>query len=259
MTSNRPDTCCYKGFKHEGEATGQMEQWGDFEVYVKYPENKSTERAILFLTDVIGHRSINSQLLADQFAANGYFVVMPDLFYGDAIELNQLGELDIPKWFGGGYSARGIGHDASIVDPIVETCLSQMRLKHHCKKIGAVGYCFGAKYVVRFLRPDQAKIDVGYGAHPSQIARDELQAIKGPFAIAAAAHDHVFPPEKRHERHPQNRPWFAFLAITCDDRNCQNLVGDALKAISDKAWITTEERSSAIGKMVDVIMEAPEE
>ncbi|KIY03553.1 uncharacterized protein Z520_00244 [Fonsecaea multimorphosa CBS 102226] len=199
MTSHRPDTCCFKGFKHEGEATGQIEQWNYFEVYVKYPENKSTEKAILFLTDIIGHRSINSQLMADQFAANGYFVVMPDLFYGDAIELNKVGELDIAKWFVGGYSAKGIGHDPTTVDPIIETCLSEMRLKHHCKKIGAVGYCFGAKYVVRYLRPDQAKIDVGYGAHPSHIAKDELEGIKGPFAIAAAENDHVFPPEKRHE------------------------------------------------------------
>ncbi|KIW23500.1 uncharacterized protein PV07_11693 [Cladophialophora immunda] len=199
MTSHGPSTCCYRGFKHEGEATGQIEQWKDFEVYVKYPENKSTDKAILFLTDVIGHRSINSQLMVDQLAANGYFVVMPDLFYGDAIELNKIGELDIPKWFAGGYSAKGIGHGPSTVDPIVETCLSEMRAKYHCKKIGAMGYCFGAKYVVRYLRPDQAQIDVGYAAHPSLIEKDELQGIKGPFAIAAAENDHVFPPEKRHE------------------------------------------------------------
>lgn len=28
------------------------------------------------MTNVIGHQFINSQLIADQFAANGYFVVM---------------------------------------------------------------------------------------------------------------------------------------------------------------------------------------
>ncbi len=67
------------------------------------------------------------------------------------------------------------------------------------QKIGPVGYCFGAKYVVRHLRPDQAKIDAGYGAHPSHIEKEELQDIKGPLAIAAAADDHLFPHEKREE------------------------------------------------------------
>lgn len=65
------------------------------------------------------------------------------------------------------------------------------------QKIGAVGYCFGAKYVVRFLKP--GKIDVGYCAHPSFVDDEELQAIQGPFAISAAETDSIFPTEKRHK------------------------------------------------------------
>jgi dienelactone hydrolase len=65
------------------------------------------------------------------------------------------------------------------------------------QKIAAVGYCFGAKYVVRHLRPN--KIDVGYVAHPSFVEADELKAIEGPFSIAAAETDAIFPAEKRHE------------------------------------------------------------
>ena len=64
------------------------------------------------------------------------------------------------------------------------------------KKIGAVGYCFGGKYVVRFLKAGH--IDVGYSAHPSFVDEDELKAIKGPFAISAAETDQIFPTEKRH-------------------------------------------------------------
>lgn len=65
------------------------------------------------------------------------------------------------------------------------------------QKIGAVGYCFGAKYVVRFLKPGQ--VDVGYCAHPSFVEDKELEAIKGPLAISAAETDHIFPTEKRHK------------------------------------------------------------
>ena len=63
-------------------------------------------------------------------------------------------------------------------------------------KIGAVGYCFGAKYVVRHYKDG---IDVGYLAHPSFVERDELAAITGPVSIAAAETDSIFPTEKRHE------------------------------------------------------------
>lgn len=42
------------------------------------------------------------------------------------------------------------------------------------------------------------------------------------------------------------------------DWNCQNWVGDTLREISDKAWIKGHDRSSAIQKMVDLVMEAPE-
>ncbi|KIW72947.1 hypothetical protein PV04_01105 [Phialophora macrospora] len=199
MTSHPPSSCCYIGVKHDGTSTGEILDLGDFEAYVKYPQDGSTKHGILMLTDVIGHRGINSQLIADQFAANGYFVLMPDLFYGDAIALNRIADLDIVKWFGGGYSHRGIGHGPSTVDPVVERSLSEMRTKYKCQKIGAAGYCFGAKYVVRHLHSGQGDIDAGFVAHPTQIDKDELQAITGALAIAAAEEDAQFPPEKRHE------------------------------------------------------------
>lgn len=67
------------------------------------------------------------------------------------------------------------------------------------QKIGGVGYCFGAKYVVRHLNPDVFKIDVGYIAHPSSVTMEELRGIKGPLSIAAAEIDAIFPAEKRYE------------------------------------------------------------
>lgn len=59
-----------------------------------------------------------------------------------------------------------------------------------------MGYCFGAKYVVRFLK--KGVIDVGYSAHPSFVEEEELKGIEGPYAISAAETDSIFPTEKRH-------------------------------------------------------------
>ena len=125
---------------------------------------------------MIGHKFINAQLIADQFAANGYFVMMPDLFHGDPIPLNRPADFDIMKWMK--------PHGPDSVDPIIATALEELRGKYGAKNVGAVGYCFGAKYVVRFLK--KGKIDAGYGAHPSFVQPDELKAIEGPLSISAA-------------------------------------------------------------------------
>jgi hypothetical protein len=48
-------------------------------------------------------------------------------------------------------------------------------------------YCFEAKYVVRHIRTDHAEIDVGYCAHSSLVEKNELQEVKGQFAISTAS------------------------------------------------------------------------
>lgn len=78
-----------------------------------------------------------------------------------------------------------------------------MRSEMGVKRIGAVGYCFGGKYVARFTgkvgADAGATADVGYTAHPSFIDADELKAINAPLSISAAETDQVFPAEKRRE------------------------------------------------------------
>lgn len=77
------------------------------------------------LTDIIGHRFTNAQLLADQFAANGYFVMMPDLFGGDAVPLNRPEGFNMQEW--------KKGHGPAAIDPIVDACLAELRNKYNCK------------------------------------------------------------------------------------------------------------------------------
>lgn len=159
------------------------------DAYWAYPESKKTDTAIILLTDVIGIRWPNPQLIADQFAANGYFVVMPDIFNGDPLKLNRPADFDFPAW--------RLKHGTDVVDPIVEATIKELKEKHGVKKIGLVGYCFGAKSVVRFLK--KGVTDVGFVAHPSFISDEEVKGIEGPLSIAAAETDQIFPPDKRHQ------------------------------------------------------------
>jgi dienelactone hydrolase len=176
------------------------------ETYFAYPSDKSTEKAILLITDVIGHNFINAQLIADQFAANGYFVVMPDLFAGDPVPLNRPEGFQIMDWLK--------NHLPDKTDPIIEAALKEMQEKYGCKKIGAVGYCFGAKYVARYLK--KGKIDVGYCAHPSFVEEDEILGIQGPFSIAAARMNH-FPPTSSTSSRPPHWPEYSLLSLVETD------------------------------------------
>ncbi|KAK3115155.1 hypothetical protein LTR53_005797 [Teratosphaeriaceae sp. CCFEE 6253] len=197
MASNPGARCCTIGVKHEGEAKGEIKNIGKIPAYFSYPEDKQTEKAILILPDVIGHEFINAQLIADQFAANGYFVVMPDLFEGDPIKLNRPEGFDIMQWLQKS-GPEGKGHGTGQVDPIVTEVIKHMREELGVKTLGSVGYCFGAKYVARFLAKGKG-IDVGAMAHPSFVEADEIKAMTGPLSIAAAETDQIFPEEKRHE------------------------------------------------------------
>lgn len=110
------------------------------ETYLSYPENRSTKRAILLCTDVIGHRFINAQLIADQLAANGYFVVMPDLFHGDPVPLNRPEGFELQAWLNG-----PPGHLTNRVDPVVQAVLKEMKSALGCERVGGIGYCFGVR------------------------------------------------------------------------------------------------------------------
>lgn len=197
MSSNAMSNCCVTGVQHEGEAKGTFITIGDVKTYIAEPASKDHSKAILFLTDAFGLDLINNFLMADDFAAQGYFVVMPDLFQGDPVPgkfllENNVSSFDFRPWAG--------KHGVELVDPVVKGAITAMRETMGVQRIAAVGYCFGAKSVTRFLDAKSgSQVDVGYVAHPSLTTIEEFEAMNGPFAISAAETDHVFQPEYRHQ------------------------------------------------------------
>ncbi|KAH8651587.1 dienelactone hydrolase [Tricladium varicosporioides] len=194
--ANPPAKCCTEGVKHDGEPTGTMTKLGNIDAYIAEPKGSIVHKdtAILFLPDVIGIWQ-NSKLMADQYAANGYYTFMPDYFNGDPLSLNRPDGFDFMAWLTKGSDGKN-PHTPDAVDPYVAESIKFLQDKGF-KKIGSVGYCFGAKYLARFMAGKG--IDVGFVAHPSFVDESELAAIKGPFSIAAAETDDIFPAEKRHK------------------------------------------------------------
>ena len=78
--------------------------------------------------------------MADQFAANGYYTIIPDLFNGDPIPLNRPEGFDLMSWLTKGSDGKN-PHTFEAVDPIVQKSIEYLK-EQGFKKIGSVGYCF---------------------------------------------------------------------------------------------------------------------
>ncbi|SMY22677.1 unnamed protein product [Zymoseptoria tritici ST99CH_1A5] len=185
---------CYPdGVVNTGNSTGEMVTVGGESLYLAYPDEcETTENAIVYFTDIFGVQLLNNRLLADSLAKAGYFVVMPDLFKGDPVPENALSDpnstFDFPAW-----QKR---HPQSGVEAIIDSTLSSMRTQYNVSTISSVGYCFGGKYVARYLASGKG-IDAGFTAHPSNVQAAEWEAIASPISIAFGALDESSTPENR--------------------------------------------------------------
>lgn len=118
--------------------------------------------------------------LADSIASNGYLVLVPDLFAGDPVSVEeQEAGLNLTEW-------RAL-HPQSAIEAVINSTIQYARNELGIEKLGGVGYCFGGKYVGRWLKGDESGLDVGFVAHPSNLLETEIQAVAGPLSIAAGS------------------------------------------------------------------------
>ena len=124
--------------------------------------------------------------MADQFAANGYLTVIPDIWHGDNVPLSwEAGDsFPLGQWMG--------KHQPDTVEPVAKAVINAMRNEHGVKKLGGVGYCLGAKYVLRSMSSAYSpNIDCGFFAHPTAVTAEELKGAEGPLSIAAAGEEKI--------------------------------------------------------------------
>jgi dienelactone hydrolase len=173
------------------------------DAYVATPPTKTTKPAILFLSDILGLWQ-NNKLHSDRFAVSGFPTVAVDQFNGDPYPLlsstSEFGAIeptntDLTTWVTHGSDGKN-PHTPEAVDPIISAALAYLHATFPGRRIAAVGYCFGAKYLVRHMR-GPGSIEAGFVAHPSYVEEEELASARGPFSIAAAETDLIFPVEKR--------------------------------------------------------------
>ncbi|KAF6742995.1 dienelactone hydrolase endo-1,3,1,4-beta-D-glucanase [Ephemerocybe angulata] len=180
---------CVKGFVHEGIPQGKVEEIGGINTYVAIPteDDYPKDTVILFLTDVFGLELVNNKLLADDFARNGWKVVVPDLFNGDPVPKdahNPGAAYDVMKWLHS-------GHTPADVRPIIDKVVAALK-EEGVTKFLVTGYCFGARFV--FDLAFDKVIDVAVVSHPSLLELPQdlekyLTTAEAPLLINSASND----------------------------------------------------------------------
>ncbi|OBZ74143.1 Protein AIM2 [Grifola frondosa] len=152
---------CVSGVRHEGTSEGKIEQIGGVECYVATPTvDYPKDKVVLFLTDVFGIQLPNNPLLADDYARNGFKVVIPDI----------------------------VG---------VRKVIAALR-ESGVTKFGALGFCYGARPCFDLAFTNE--VAVVAVAHPSllQVPADFVRykaESKAPLLINTCEIDSIFPAE----------------------------------------------------------------
>jgi len=130
---------CVSGVRLDGTPEGKSDKVGGVDAYIAIPTvDYPRDAVIFFLTDAFGIHSPNNQLLADDFARNGFKVVMIDLFNGDPVDPNVLSGgapgFDLFAWLK--------LHGKETAEPSVKAAYDALS-KEGVTKFYLTGYCYG--------------------------------------------------------------------------------------------------------------------
>ncbi|KAK1221903.1 hypothetical protein PQX77_015283 [Marasmius sp. AFHP31] len=164
----------------EGTPVGEIVKIGGVDTYVTLPKGPvaSSDRAVVYLTDIFGLALVNNKLLADQFAEAGFAVYAPDYLNGDPVPA------DDPTF---NMTAWRLNHGPEQTLPPLRAVLAALR-ESGVERIGATGYCFGGRYTTTLSQTNE--IEVGVMAHPSSlIVPDDFNIIVANSSVPIEIHN----------------------------------------------------------------------
>ncbi|XP_042516343.1 endo-1,3;1,4-beta-D-glucanase-like isoform X2 [Macadamia integrifolia] len=145
---------------------GFVEEIGGLKTYVI--GSSDYKRAILLVSDVFGYEAPNLRKLADKVAAAGFYVVVPDFFYGDPYAPDNA-ERPIQVW----RKEHGMDKGFEDAKPVIAALKT--------------------KVVVQLAKSDY--IQAAVLLHPSRVTVDDIEEVRVPIAVLGAETDKISPPE----------------------------------------------------------------
>lgn len=166
---------------------------GDFAAYLATPALRSGTTGapgVVLIQEIFGVNAVMRHI-ADQFAAEGFFSLVPDLFWRlePGVDITDQTEAEWQHAFD---LMNRFDADTGVDD--IQACISHLRTAQGCNgRVGAVGYCLGG--LLAYLTASRTNIDasVGYYGVSIQDHLKEAAAIKKPLLLHIAAEDRFTP------------------------------------------------------------------
>ncbi|CAN6918347.1 unnamed protein product [Brassica oleracea] len=167
--------------------SGHVEKLGGLDVYVSgspsriFMVNTTSSFFVFDLIESYEAPNLRYYNIAS-VAASGFYVVVPDYFYGDPYDPSHQ-DRPVPVWI------KDHGPDKGFEDtkPVLEAIKNK-----GITAIGAAGMCWGGKVVVELSKEEL--IQAAVLLHPTYVTVDDIKDVKVPIAILGAENDFLTPP-----------------------------------------------------------------
>jgi len=173
------------------EVTIRAADGGSFKAYLATPKSGKGP-GILLIQEIFGVNKVMRDL-ADGYAAQGYVVMCPDIFWRQepGVDITDQTKAEWDKAF---KLFQGFNVDKGIDD--LKATLAALRSHAACTgKVGSVGYCLGGKLAYLMATRSDSDADVGYYGVGIQDLLGEAKSIKKPLLLHVANKDGFVPPE----------------------------------------------------------------
>ncbi|VDB98763.1 unnamed protein product [Peniophora sp. CBMAI 1063] len=200
---------CIKGVRHEGIPEGTYQEITGVKCYIATPSGEyDKSKVVVYLTDAFGIELVNNLLLADDFARNGWKVVVPDLFEGEPMPADLLDNVkptdinvnlvalgkerdwDFLAWVAEHGPAQNVPRVKAVIEALKADGIT---------RVATTGYCFGGR--VAFSLAHDGIPDVTATSHPSALQAEDLEKYavnsKAPLLINACEIDFQFGKDKQ--------------------------------------------------------------
>lgn len=193
-----------------------------------YPHTPA--RLLLLLTGGTGLKSTNNQIQADQYASEGFLVLMPDMFGGETapggrsasftdnatslLEQVKLKAVEVAKSFMIDMWLARVTEEK--IMPILRRVMEAAHEEYadaikYGDGIYAVGYCVGGRYVLLLAKGSQEGgsdeesgmvkvgpyIKAGALAHAASVTPDDFKNLQAPLSLVCVENDALFTDEVR--------------------------------------------------------------
>ncbi|KAI8621402.1 dienelactone hydrolase [Chytriomyces sp. MP71] len=207
------DAQCCAGTIDKGTPLGSVEDIAGHKVYVAAPVPASFDNIVVIATDVFGYTLPNTRLIADKFAAKGYYCIVPDYFKGTEPPADLMDDITNlgSKTASIGQKISGFGrmmwhmpgtamrNNDEKNNAVIKEVIAAVKTTRGVKKVALIGYCWGGNLAIKLAQQADG-VDVVVVNHPGGLSLTipkDFTAIVKPILVILSETDGQIKPKER--------------------------------------------------------------